>query len=430
MKKNNREKFKSEIERNEKIFREFFDEYYSKNKNVKSISYRTMSEGEGFSAVIDWGSFVQYVNYYCEGYDSQSINSCFELEASGQKFLCHFADILDELMSEDLSFYTYNKCIDKERIIAALNGVMNATEKYYNSICKIASSKESCASVFDEVFCDDIDAEDIPCYPEEAFDFNYFSNGIISEPQELKRELERKNRKNKLETKFEKRAYKVLSKESSRNLKTQSRKRNKAREYPFKYRALAALPYIVFAVIFMVCFYFIGFRLDALLFKDCFGRNHTDGAWAFSAVGAVLGLGIGHLLRFKVSKALYKKNYELIESIYNAQLKGEIFIIGVLFVALAAMLFAAGFGGIAFRGENVVLKNLGFSPIKEYSFSDVEIARIKGYDGDTNDEFAFKIEGEWVEYAADSDETISFIEESITKNNKEVKSYEAFEDIE
>lgn len=127
MKKDNREKFKSEIERNEKIFREFFDEYYSKNENIKAISYRTMTDGDGFSAVIDWREFIQYVNYYCNAYDDQVINACFELESDGKRFLCHFSDILDELMSEDLSFYTYAKCLDETGVKTALNEVMKAT---------------------------------------------------------------------------------------------------------------------------------------------------------------------------------------------------------------------------------------------------------------------------------------------------------------
>ncbi|MBR1763252.1 MAG: hypothetical protein IJ731_07820 [Eubacterium sp.] len=431
MKKDKREKFKSEIERNEKVFREFFDEYYSLNKSIKTIGYRTMEDGDGFSAVIDWGKFIQYVNYYCDAYDDQVINACFELEAEGHKFICHFDDILDELMSEDLSFYTYAKCLDETGVKTALNEVMKATENYFESICEIAVSQEKSKSVFCELFDDaqEVDDEDIPRYPEEAFDFNYFLNGIVTEPHELKKELERNNRKNKLETKFEKRAYQVLSKESTRELKSEGRKRNKAREYPFKYRFLAAVPYVVFAIVLFILFYFLGYKLDELMFNNCFGRGHIEAALAFSSIGAVFGLLVGHLMRYRVSKALFKKNFELIETIYNAQMRGEAIIIAVLLLIIAGLMFTAGFGGIAFKGENIAIKDYGFSQLKEYSFNDVEIARITGYENDINDEYAFKTDGDWQQYIATDNSVVEFIETKIKENNKEVKEYQDFEDI-
>lgn len=176
-------------------------------------------------------------------------------------------------------------------------------------------------------------------------------------------------------------------------------------------------------------FYFLGYKLDELMFNNCFGRDHIEAALAFSSIGAMFGLLVGHLLRYRVSKALFKKNFELIETIYNAQMRGEAIIIAVLLLIFAGLMFTVGFGGIAFKGENVAIKDYGFSQLKEYSFNDVEIARITGYENDINDEYAFKTEGDWTQYIASDNDVVEFIETKIKENNKEVKEYQDFEDI-
>ena len=79
--------------------------------------------------------------------------------------------------------------------------------------------------------------------------------------------------------------------------------------------------------------------------------------------------------------------------------------------------------------ENIAIKDYGFSQLKEYSFNDVEIARITGYENDINYEYAFKIDGDWAQYVAPNDDVIEFIETKIKENNKEVKEYQDFEDI-
>ena len=120
-----------ELKRVQGYFRKFFNEYYPAHREIKSLSYMDMEDGEGFSAVLDYGSFIQYINYYCRNYGSHTINSCFLLENNGNPFICHFDDILDELLSEDISFYTYEKCVSEERIINALNSVTEATQRYF-----------------------------------------------------------------------------------------------------------------------------------------------------------------------------------------------------------------------------------------------------------------------------------------------------------
>lgn len=84
-------------------FRQYFYEYYQTHSEIKNISYYTMKEDTGFSAIIEYENFRQYINFYYSNIiisENAFINSCFEFEYNNTKFLCHFDDILDSIDSD------------------------------------------------------------------------------------------------------------------------------------------------------------------------------------------------------------------------------------------------------------------------------------------------------------------------------------------
>ena len=45
-------------------FEDYFCEYYSINKNVKSVNYYDMKRGNGCYAIVEYRGFLQYIAFY------------------------------------------------------------------------------------------------------------------------------------------------------------------------------------------------------------------------------------------------------------------------------------------------------------------------------------------------------------------------------
>jgi hypothetical protein len=127
LRKNKKEKDIAVSDLFQKTFNEYFDSYYNYNKSVKNVSYQNMANDLGYSVKLEYKNFNQYVNVYYNAYEPYTINCCFEFTNSKVDFLCHFVDVLNEIDSDDISFYTYAYCIDDETI-------KNAIEKYDKSV--------------------------------------------------------------------------------------------------------------------------------------------------------------------------------------------------------------------------------------------------------------------------------------------------------
>ena len=84
---------------------------------------------------------------------------------------------------------------------------------------------------------------------------------------------------------------------------------------------------------------------------------------------------------------------------------------------------------------NIVERKYTFSPVCEYSLEDTEIAIIKGTTDDwgyseyTDTAYAFKINGEWVEFGVASKEAQTIIETAIEKYDKDVSVYRTVDSI-
>lgn len=431
-------------------FCRFFSEYYTQNTNISNISYREMPKDEGYSAIIEYKDFKQYVNIYWDTYENCAINSCFELESRGFKFLCHFVDILNETDSDDISFYVFTHCAEQEKMRSSLNALMHTTEKYYTDICNITASKEHMDNIFKDIVLDealdeglnenDIDKEDIPSVPEEATDFLYTIYEMLYDRNELKKVLTKSAKKNKLDNKYEKRAYRVLSSQSKGEIKEYEKAREKSTKYPLKDRIIMYTPSIIIAVVFGIVFGFLGIQLDKYLYPDLIGKDYMGTVVSFFILGIAVSILPISLIPNRFYKLFVpKKHYDefliMLESEKLTKLDKIVFsVIAVIGIAIIFVLCA--FTGVAFTNDgNIVSKDFIFSKAETYSLADTEIAAIDDVDGDgifdyTERAYAFKIDGEWIEFGVPDDETKAIIESAVEKNHKQVKVYEYFDDIE
>lgn len=443
-------KIKSEERENRKkyidSFCRFFSDYYTKSTNISNISYREMPKDEGYSAIIEYKGFKQYVNIYWDTYGTCAINSCFELESMGFKFLCHFVDILNEIDSDDISFYVFTHCAQQEKMLSALNALMQTTEKYYSDICNIAASKEHMDSIFKDIVLDevldanDIDKEDIPSVPEDATDFLYTIYDMLYDRNELKKVLAKSAKKNKLDNKYEKRAYRVLSRQSKGEIKEYEKAKEKRMKYPLKDRIIMYAPSFIIAIVFGAAFGFLGIQLDKYLYPGLIGKDYIGTGFAFFILGIAVSMIPISLIPNKFYKLFVsKKHYDefllMLESEKLTKLDKIVFSI-IAVVGIVIIFVFCAFTGVAFTNDgNIVSKNFIFSKAETYSLADTEIAAIDDVDGDgifdyTERAYAFKIDGEWIEFGVPDDEAKAIIESAIEKNNTQVKVYEYFDDIE
>ncbi|MCH5316086.1 MAG: hypothetical protein J1E81_09235 [Eubacterium sp.] len=419
------------------IFEDYFTNYYSQNRLIKSYSFYNMKDMAGFSAVLEYDNFRQYVNYHIgKGlFGENTINTCFELEFNGNKFLCHFVDILNEVDSDDLSFYTYDNCLIKEDIETALNGIMEATNKYYSEISSIAVSQNRVKSIYDNYASDEYDGSLAEI--EEAADFDYIFYGNKTSYDELSKQLAVEFKKGRLDEGYPKRAYRVLNNMSRSQLKKAEKERTVKSKLPLSAKIIMSIPYVVFAVVFAVIFA-VAFRyIDAQIYSECVARSSSSDITVFVGVflGAVAGVVFFSFFPPKTYKLIAKgKTYEQIEqTLYSSATDSPlayVTIVGGCLLIFAFFICMFSFNGAGFTENSVIYKEYVFSQKQEYSFEDMKICEIEATydDGDYHEyigtAYAFKFDDEWYDFGVPNDEEMQIIQNNIKKYNIKVdKAY-------
>lgn len=425
------------------VFDEYFNKYYSEHREVKSVSYYKMSDCSGYSAILEYKNFRQYVNIYYDAYNYNTVNCCFEFESDSKKFLCHFADVLDLMDSDDISFYTYDNCLTGDKIKAALDNVMSATRRYQSNLNSIALSDALSQELYMRIY-EDAEGDECIDLPDDILDMSYYVYGLCYEMDELKKYLNRRKKRNKLSDGYETRAQRVLSKIDREQIRKVKKNKKRLSGYSTKDKILLYAPYAVMAVVFAVVFGVLGVYIDKHVFDDCFGRSYFETAAGFATVGVFLSFIFTWIIQKPFYKLILKKNYyDKFQQIMKAESSplGIVLVVGVL-IALACFFFTMFFcfNGMAFNNdENIVYKETAFSEKNVISFENTEIAMLKGtYSGRAHsyteyDEtaYAFQLDGEWYEYGIPSDERAEeLILNNIKKYNKNVKTYKSIEDIE
>lgn len=426
---------------------ELINAYYAENRNVQNVSFYELKDEKskplGYTAKIEYKSFVQNINIFWGELEPFMVNTCFTFSAPECSFICHFADVLDYYDSDDLSCYTYMRCVDKQKLTDAINGVLDATKNYYGKLCEVASNQTISSSILHEKYDEDAinDAKEYPLDKvEEAKDLTFFVYEYSYTTKELKRTLEHSAKKNRLDTRYEKRAYRVLSGESYAQTKSREKNRQENNSFDKKDQLVLAVIFILFAVVFGVLLGYVGYRLELNMFDGWIGKNHGDTIMGFAGVGALLGVLILCFIpveRFK--PFLPAKRYENLASFdqtQNVGIFGKIFaVLGV--VGLSAFLvFVFCLSGIGFtENQELLYKKYALSQVQTYELKDVEIAIVKGYESKGYNEYgetayAFKLDGEWVDYGIPNDDANEVIQKAIKDNNKEIKTYKTIEDIE
>lgn len=425
------------------VFNDFFNEYYSAHREVKNVSYYKMRDCSGYSAILEYRNFRQYVNIYYDAYHHNTVNCCFEFESDGRKFLCHFADVLDLMDSDDISFYTYDNCLTDDKITDALNNVMSATRKYQANLNSIALSDELSQKLYIHIY-EDSEGDECIVLPDDVLDMSYFAYGLSYEIDELKKYLNRRKKRNKLSDGYETRAQRVLSRTDSEQIRKVKKSKKKLYRYSTKDKIFLYAPYAVMAVIFAVLFGVLGVSIDKRVFDNCFGRSYFETALGFATVGVFLSFIFTWLIQKPLYKLILKKDYyNEFQQIIKAESSplGIVLSVGCIDI-LVCFFFTVFFcfNGMAFNNNgNIVYKETAFSKQSIISFEDTEIAILKGtYSGRVHSyteyektAYAFLLDGEWYEYGVPNDENAEkLILNNIEKYNKNIKIYESIEDIE
>ncbi|MBR0412522.1 MAG: hypothetical protein IJI47_03005 [Eubacterium sp.] len=419
-------------------FEEFFNAYYADNHEVKSLSFREMPDNEGYSAILTYKYFRQYVNYYREIYGGCAVNTCFEAELDGKVFLCHMVDVLNVLDSDDISFYTYPHCYTCEKINAALSEIMAATEKYYCAINNIMQSngnkKQLWESVTAEEYEEPLEDDDISL-PENTYDVYQLVYGVLSDVSELKRDLKKQAKRGKIDNAFEKRAARVLSVMDKREAKKITRKNAKARKLTTKEYFIMFLPYLIFIVLFAVPGWFFGMAADKAVYSGLFGRYHFEAELSGVALFIMLSTIPAWFVRKRIYKLILGDRWDNYVAFDDEQQMGtglNLFF-GALMLGLAAFFFMIGFSGIAFsQSGEIVYRDFEIHP-QVYELSKTPIAIVK--EDTENSEYkdtayAFKLDGEWVEYGIPADaEAKAIIEKAVSEKESPPKTYQSIYDI-
>ncbi len=433
-----------QIEQAQTVFSEFFNAYYNTHHNIKNIKYNPMHDGGGYYVILEYENFSQYVNYYTNSALSDEpalVNTCFEFVYKNNRFLCHFVDILNAVDSDDLSFYTYPKCAKDDDIKKAVNNIMSASEKYMDDLNRISSSDGLKKKIYCKYIDEDDEYDEYLDSIEDMWDDDYFIYEASITLDELRKILNRNYKKGKLEEGFETRAYRVLNGLDRREMKQRQKNIEKHHKYSKKDSILMYSPYVVAAIIFAIAFGFIGYYLDKNMFAQYIGKEHFDTVLAFGFVGAItsvvfMGFLIKNIYRIIVKKDYYDEFMQVVRA--ETAPKWLEAVSYALIIALDVFLICFFcFNGVFFtQNGEIAKKDYAFSQMETYSFDDIEIAAIEGsydkygYSEYIDTAYAFKLDGEWVEYGVPNDDTKGIIENSINKFNKNVIKAEAFEDLE
>ncbi len=423
------------------LFEEYFTSCYSQNRKIKNYSFYTMEDNAGYSAILEYDSFRQYVNYYAGTglFGENSVNTCFELEYNGNKFLCHFVDILNVLDSDDLSFYTYERCLIKEDIETALDSIMQAVDKYYNNICSIAASPNKVKSIYDTLACDEYDSSLAEI--EEAVDEEYIFYGSETSVDELSKKLVYEFKKGILDEGYPKRAYRVLNNMSRAQLKKAEKERAVKSKLPLSAKITIAVPFVIFAIVFACIFAFAFYYVDSQIYSECVSRSGSIvTSFIGLFLGALAGVAVFSFFPPKVYKLIAKgKRYEQIEqTLYSSGTDSPIayavVVVGCLLI-FAFFICMFSFNGVGFTENSVVYKEYVFSQKQEYSFDTIEICELEATydDGDYNEydgtAYALKLGDDWYELGVPNDNEMHIIQNNIKKYNIKVDKAYSIDDI-
>lgn len=425
-----------------KIFDDYFSRLAVKNRNIRYITYQEKADENNqrvYSAVLDYGDFRQYVNFYEKDMGNAFINCAFELD----KCLCHFGEILNVIDSDDLSFYSFPMCYNEKLILSALDKIMRATEKYMPDILAIADSAEMQERVYNNL-AEYVDKETIAekdvltDYDEQYFVFDAVIFNIDEGYQDFLRSLKRKKKKGKLTDSYEIRAERVLSKLSRKELREVHKKVKKTNADKF----YLYIPYVIFALIFAVIFGFIGVKIQLSLYDGYIGVDYFSSALGFGVAGASLSVAFTSMINEKIYKIIVPKSrkdhFDMILELEKSpsQMQGMIFaILGTTAIAVffIVMFTCSGFG---FKDNEIRHREYLFEPFETYCFEDVEMAEIKGtaddggYSEYMDTAYAFKLDGEWYEYGVPDIEAKELIESNIEKYGMQLKTAETTADLE
>lgn len=421
-----------------KTFERYFSNYYSTNKNVQSINYYNMEKAMGYSAVLEYKGFKQYVNFYKQiplTDNMAVINTCFEFSYSGTRYLCHFDSLLDYLDSDDISFYTYPHCSTDEMIWEKLDIIMSATEKHFDDIKRIADSDEEKEKLYNysSNFSDKI---------EKAFDFDYMTYyEDFYNLNEYYITLKAKYKGGKINNPFEKRVFRVLSNMSYSERKKLERSRRKQINYSKMDRVYLYGPQVFVIVVFIIGFVALGIHLDKTINADWIGKQYGYTAIAFSLIGIVLSVVA---LSLNIEKPLYKlivpkEHFEDFSQMQNAEESPKIYTI--LFIAFGVVVSAIIFTFFAFTGTavtedfKIVDRQYVFSSVSEYPMESTDIAIVKGstdnngYYEYIGTAYAFKLDDEWVDFGVPTGKAKKIIETAIEKYDRDVPVFDSIDDI-
>lgn len=419
-------------------FENYFCEYYSINKNVKSVNYYDMKRGNGCYAIVEYRGFLQYIAFYNRlplTDKTGVINTCFEFDNSGKKTVCHLDTILDFLDSDDISFYTYPKCSTDELIFSKLDLIMSATEKYFDKIVEIAGDGEklndlclnySSSADFESAFDDDY-----MLYSEKCENLNEF---YLS--------LKAKQTVGEISNPFEKRAYRVLENMSVAQRRRLQRAEKKQTEYSAVNKLYLYAPQAFVLLFFIVGSIVLGIYLDKYVVNvGWIGKQYYYTGVACGLIGVSLSL-IALMLNFDrpLCKLITpKSHYEDVLQMLKVEAAPKVFsIICTVFSIIVSVVISVFFlfTGVGVTEDyNIAERKYTFSPVCEYSLEDTEIAIIKGTTDDwgyseyTDKAYAFKINGEWVEFGVASKEAQTIIETAIEKYDKDVNVYSTFDSV-
>lgn len=423
------------------LFEDYFSNYYAQNRTVKCYSFYEMEDLAGFSAVLEYDEFKQYINYYMgQGVFGENIvNTCFEFESKSQRFLCHFSDVLDAVDSDDLSFYTYNGCLTNTDIKSALDNITAATQKYFGDIVAVASSPKLTNQIFEIYASGDAYDEEL-VKVETVIDADYWLYASFDTDMQLKNHLEKLYKKGQLDEGFETRAYRVLNNLSPSQMKKAKKSKNKKSSVSIQTKIMIAVPYVIFAIVFAILTAAELYYIDGLIYSECVVRNHIYAAFIGLFLGAFTGVCVFSLFPPGVYKLLVKgEKYEEIEQVLYASAVnsawGYVIVIGSCLFMWAFFICVFTFNGFGFTDDAIVYKEYTFSKKEVYSFESTDICEIKaiysdgGYSEYTDTAYAFKLDDEWYEFGVPAYEEEEIILKNIEKYDKQIQSFYSIDDI-
>lgn len=435
MSKKNRQAF----EMAKGIFDSYFADMGYNKSGIRFITYNEIKEDKKsriYSAVIEYNDFRQYVNFYERG---AVINSIFDFDNCP---LCHFGEILNVLDSDDLSFYTYDSCYSEDLMKFALENIMQATEKYFNDLISISNSQNKKDIIFNELkaYCNDEDLNNKDIAGDVDLLHLFYGTLTLSDEDngyiDFLKDLRKKKSEGKELDAFEKRAYRVMSKMSKKQLKEMSNDMKKTKED----RLYLYAPYVFFAIVFAVIFGFVGVKIQGILYDGYIGVDYFESALGFATAGAAISVIFTGLIDKFIYKIIVPKSkmghFNIIYEKEKSSDLGGILALICCVVLCGFFTFAFCFSGAGFNEDNIKYREYCFQKFQTYSYIDVEIAEIDGsysdgvYSEYLEPAYAFNFDGEWYEYGAADSETQELLNKKTKEFNKKIKTYRAIEDIE